>query len=415
MRKLRTSDKSLGESLVSIAQRVGPLMARQLWRDRSMRQTCFVFALTRLAILLIFILADASVLNRAAPDFNPDDLHPITRVESRRLTTALQQTLMRGDSGWYAGIASEGYERIPFENTAQHTWAFFPLYPWLLGRAGAVTGEYFLTGALLSNALFFGALLLLHRLVTALDYAVAIADRTLFYTAVFPVSYFFSLPVTESLFLFLTVATFLAAAHRRWWAVGLLGALASATRLNGIFLAPALALFYLQTTEREKRGVDFFGLALIPAGLLAFMFFLWQTTGNPLACIESASAWGRRSGFFLNPLYQYLRDPLFLIEPWNFKAWNFAAALLALGGAVFWFARRQWALAIFTFSSIVLPLSSGTLLSTARFVSVIFPLFLALAIAGRRPWLDHTIRFLFIALFALMTLFYALRFSFAAA
>ena len=46
---------------------------------------------------------------------------------------------------------------------------------------------------------------------------------------------------------------------------------------------------------------------------------------------------------------------------------------------------------------------------------MIFPVYIALAIVARRAWVDQAIRFTFLVLFALMTLFYALRFSFAAA
>ena len=390
-------------------------LLRRLARDRSVTEAFLVFALTRLFVLALFITTAAVTFDRTVPGFDLDDPHPTVQVQPAKIMSALTYSLSRGDTGWYQSIAQNGYDRAPFEARTQHNWAFFPLYPLLMRAAGAWSGQYLLAGALLSNVFFFIALVLLHRLTTALGYEAPTADRAVFYAAVFPVGYFFSLPLTEALFLCLIVASFLAAVRGHWWPAGLLGALASGTRLSGIFLLPALALFYFQRTVRAKCGREIFWLALIPSGLLAFMFFLWQTTGNAFACIDAVAAWQRKSGFIPTTLFDYLRHPLQLAEAWNFRTLNFAAAMLALGVAFFWLRKKHWAFAAFTFLAIALPLSSGTLQSAARYVSVIFPVYIALAILARRAWVDQTIRFTFLVLFALMTLFYALRFSFAAA
>lgn len=359
---------------------------RAVLREQSFRETAFVFALTRAIVLVIFVAAGSATLNFADPAFSRDDQHPIVKVRLPEVKKQLNYTLTRGDAGWYLGIAQNGYERHPFEALHQHNWVFFPLYPLLVRPAGQLTGEYLICGAILSNALLFVALLLLHKLVTSLGYDVATAGRAIFYTATFPASYFFSLPVTESLFLCLVVASFFSAIRRRWWAAGLLGGLASATRLSGILLLPALALFCWQRREGPRWRRDLLWLALVPAGCVIFSLYLWKITGNPLAQIDAVAAWQRKSGFFLTPLYQYLIRPLQIIEPWNFRALNFAAAILTLGAAHFWLLRRQWALATFTFLAILLPLSSSSLLSMARYVAVIFPVFIALALAGRRSW-----------------------------
>jgi hypothetical protein len=114
-------------------------------------------------------------------------------------------------------------------------------------------------------------------------------------------------------------------------------------------------------------------------------------------------------------LYEYVTNPLSVIEPWNFRTLNFAAAILALGAAIYWLRRQQWAFATLTLLVILLPLSSSTLQSAARYVSVIFPVFIALAVAGRTARVDQSIRVVFLVLFGLMTFFFAMRFSFASA
>lgn len=388
---------------------------RRVTGDGSVREAAVAFVLTRFVVFAVFIITGAASLDSTAPDFNRDDPHPRSSIRPQEVKKQLEHTLMRGDSGWYVEIARRGYDRAAFETTKQHNWVFFPLYPMVVRLAAGWTGEFLIWGALLSNGLFFLALILLHKLVTSLGDDKPTADRAVFYTAIFPVSYFFSLPMTESLFLCLNMASFLAAARGRWWLAGVCGGLSSAARVNGVLLVPVLALFYLQQTDRSKWRGDVLWLALVPVGLLTFMFFLWKITGNPLAFIDAQAAWQRKGGFFLLTLYEYIKSPLKVIEPWNFRALHFGAAILALGAAFFWARRKEWAFAVLTFLSILLPLSLGGLHSTTRYVAVIFPVFIALAVAGRELWVDRAICVVFLALFGLLTLCYALRFSFASA
>ena len=114
------------------------------------------------------------------------------------------------------------------------------------------------------------------------------------------------MPFTESLFLLLTVGCFYAAKREWWWTAGIIGALASATRVTGILLLPALVLLYWQTYRTLRPRTNFLPLLLIPTGLLSFMYFLYFITGNPLAFKDIAAVWGRHPKFFLLPLLDYL-------------------------------------------------------------------------------------------------------------
>jgi hypothetical protein len=383
-------------------------------RDASVREAFFVFALTRTLLLAIFVATSVANYDyRLAPDYNPDDPHPIVSLKGVKILKRLDHTLARGDSGWYNGIAQKGYERRPFESTQQHNWVFFPLFPMLMGLVGRLVGYYLIPGALLSASFFFVALILLHKLVLTSGFEPPVADRAVFYTAVFPASYFSSLPMTEGLYLMLTLASFLAAARGRWWAAGVFGAFTSATRLSGVLLAPALTLYYLQRTRRSEAGVQTLWLGVIPLGLVSFMVFLWSITGNPFACIDAVKGWGRTGAAPWMTLYEYLLTPRAIIDPWNFRTLHFASAILALGVAAFWAWRRHWAFAFFTLFAVLLPLSSGTLHSTARYMSVVFPIFIALAILAIRPRLDQTIRVIFLVLFTIMAYSFAMRLSFA--
>jgi hypothetical protein len=389
---------------------VSPLLRRALM-DRSARAALFAFALTRVIVLVIFALTAHLTLGQAT--FGGAVQEPRISFERGHVSQKLQEIAQSADANWYKDIARVGYEAGPFMTDRQHSWAFFPLYPIILRAAASVTGEYPLTGVALSNILFLLGLILLHRTAREFGLDEKDADRTIFYIAVFPTSYFFSLPLTESLFLCLTVGSFYAAKRDAWWMAGMLGALASATRVNGVLLLPVLALLYWQRYRRAGLSWNVLGLLLIPSGLLAYMLYLYHLTGNAFAFKDAQFNWDRGTGMFWRPLIDYVKHFREIGIPWNFKLLNFAAAMLAFGCAFVLIKRREWALALFTLLAVIMPLSSLSLQGVDRYVMLIFPVFMVLAQAGRYPKLDQTIRTIFIALLALMTALFAARFSLA--
>jgi hypothetical protein len=391
--------------------KAGASVLSRIWLDRSVRSACFAFALTRGLVFAIFVLATNFV---TVGEIKPigEYQQPVIELHGRAIVERLRPLGYRGDGGWYTGTAKDGYEHRPFDATEQHNWAFFPLYPLCLRLAASITGEFHLTGMLLSNILFLPALILLHKTALAFGLDEADADRTVFYLAAFPTSYFFSLPQTESLFLLTTVGSFYAARRERWWLAGVTGALATATRFSAIFLVPALALLYWKRYGMRPRA-SVLALLLIPLGLLSFMLYLYIITGNAFAFKDVLIAWNRSTGFFLRPLFHYLARFRVVVESWDFHLLNFAASVLALACGVVLAKRREWSLSLYTLLSIIAPLSSLLLQSHARYVLTIFPVFMVLARWGRRPLVDQTIRAVFIILLGLMTALFAAHFNVA--
>jgi hypothetical protein len=386
---------------------------RRVGRDGSVRAASYAFLFTRAIVLLVILLGgQINHIVTGTGDTTRDFHLLIGKVPVARL---LRETIVVADINWYAGIAGNGYERRRFDTSTQHNWAFFPLFPMLWRAASSLTGELALTGMLLANLFFFFALVLLHRTTLAFGFDAAIADRTVFYLAAFPVSYFFSLPLTESLFLLLTVGSFYAARRGRWWLAGLCGALASGTRVTGVLLMPALAILYWLTFRPHWRRKELLALLIIPAGLVSFMYYLYLITGNPLAFKDILVTWGRSTGLFLIPLLQFLRHPLMIAIPWDFKLLNFAAAVTVLICGLVLLKRRMWTLACYTLASVVVALSSLLLQSQARYAMVVFPMFIVLAVAGRRDRADEIIRAVSLVLLGLMTALFAAHFSFAMA
>jgi hypothetical protein len=377
------------------------------------RSALFVFTLTRLILFVIFVLgSQVHLLKAPLPLGQGQDVYiDLTKMS---LARTLRPLADRGDGDWYLSIARNGYEHIPFA-VGYHNWAFFPLYPLVVCAASYLTGGYELTGMMLSSLFFFIALVLLYKLTREYGYDEATAERTIFYLAVFPTSYFFSLPLTESLFLLLTVSSFYEARREHWTWAGIFAALASATRFIGILMFPTLLVLYWQRYRTRPR-VNALGILLAPAGLIAYMLFLHHITGNALAFKDVLSAWGRKSGFFLKPLYDYLSDPA-VVAPGtgggNFYLLHFAAAVMVLVCGYKLVRRREWGLAFYTLSSIFVALSSQNMVSLTRYVMAIFPVFMTLGRAGESLRVDITIRSVFLVLFGILALLFATHFLIA--
>jgi Gpi18-like mannosyltransferase len=383
----------------------------------ALRSGVFAFLLSRLLILFILVLT-ANLLFEPPVRGPVGDVHN-SNISLRRLsvTEVLRRVTVGADSLWIINIASDGYEKEPFNTTVQHKWAFFPLYPLLLRFCARLTGEFPLTGIGLSNCFLFCALVLVYQTARAFGCDPEEANRTVFYLAVFPVSYFFSLAQTESLFLLLTVSCVYAAKRERWWLAGILGGFASATRFAGVFLAVPVGVLYWQASRAnavgtsagakgfsQKLKTDVIALLLVPSGLLAFMIYLKHITGDAFAFAHIQVAWGHTAGFFWRPLLTYLRDPLQVSAGWDFRLLNFAATITALVCSIVLMKRREWALGFFSLVSIVVPLSYQPLLqSLARYVMVIFPVYIVLARAGSSTRIDQVIQAIFVGLLCLMS------------
>ena len=344
----------------------------------SLRSAFYAFALSRILCMLAALLASAISTQWPAPQNDGETLRLITEDSAALLRTRV----LANDAGWYLGIASEGYEKRPFDVSRQANWAFFPLHPWLwrvLIRLGIAP---WLSGLVLANTMFLLALIQLHRWVCSLR-GQNVADRAVLCVALFPTSYFFSLPWSESLFLLLSVSSFLALRSQRWWLAAVFGAFASATRLTGILIAPVI--WFEANAHLGARSVKLWmATALVFLGLAAFMIVLWSDTGNALAFADIQQAWGRNGGSLTKWLYRWVSDPLLVAEFWNLRWINNGSFVLLLAASLWLWRRRFLGFSAFTALCALLPFGSGTLLSMGRYVLTCAPVFLALAC-----WLEH--------------------------
>ena len=308
--------------------------------------------------------------------------------------------LARWDSVWYLEIAHEGYDGGP-------DTAFFPLYPLLVrtlvlpdpSEAALLVSAY-----VVSLACFAGALWLLQRLVE-LELGRSVARATVWLVALFPAALFFGAPYSESLFLLVSVGAFYAARTGRWAWAGALAAAAAATRSAGIVLLVPLVLLWLDSQPRRARELAWLGLA--PLGIGAYMLHLGVAHGDALAFIDAQEAWYREfAGPFVGvwdgttaawdgvrQLASGSRETVYFEpaggDPFRVAAINLllftvlAFAAVAVVGA---FRRLPRAYGAYALAALALPLSYPVgpqpLMSLPRFLAVLFPLFIWLALVS---------------------------------
>jgi len=308
------------------------------------------------------------------------------------------------DGQWYLRIARLGYQSV-------NATAFFPLYPLAVRGLATVSGHAWVAAAVAASLAFYVvAMVLLYRLVI-MDYGPRVAGATVAFACVYPLSFFYQAAYSESLFLLATVACVYFARRGQWPAAAVAGFCAALTRNTGFLVVLPMALFYLQARGWRLRRIDarLAWLALVPAGLVVWMLYLRGRFGQALAFSRAEIHWHRHltapwttvgrgvqagwSGLgavvrqgAASPTITgrgHLQIPIALPNALALLALIAAAAVLAASAR-----RLRLPYVVYGVAALAAPLFYPTvrqpLYSMPRFVLVIFPVFIGLAILTRR-------------------------------
>ena len=306
----------------------------------------------------------------------------------------------RWDTGWYLGIATDGYTYDPnLSPDKQQNIVFFPAFPLLMRVAGRLLGgsspAFLLGGTLVALAAFFGALVYLYRLARELLDEDATAWWALWMLAAFPFAVFFSAVYTESVFLLGAVGAFYHFRRGEFVRAGVWGLLVGLSRPPGCLVSVPLAVLAIspwlpawlaggpRPIERARADFRSLGASIAAAampgvGMLLYSAYVWRLTGHPLAWLEGHAAWGREYnglGVLVTTRYEWLSQggvyayaSQFPIDILNVLATVFILATV-------WPVARRLGLAyaVFILINIIPPLMAGGFLSAGRFASVLFP------------------------------------------
>ncbi|MBF0539371.1 MAG: hypothetical protein HQL03_14080 [Nitrospirae bacterium] len=234
-----------------------------------------------------------------------------------------------------------------------------------------------IAGLMLSNACFLVALVMLFYYIKGYHKN---ADPTLsiILMSVFPSGVIFSTMYAESLFLLLAVFSFYMFHQKRYILTSLGLLLLGATKLQGLFVLPSLALSYIISLAYPRSDE---GLAINPKGVFRFLGWLTVSlTGFIAFIIYLKLRFGFWNAFILAQQYGWHRKIgdwhhlLTEIRPDPNTIMHIVPALIILASAISYvFIEDYRRYVLWGLCTVLVPVSSGSFLGMNRYMIVYFP------------------------------------------
>jgi Gpi18-like mannosyltransferase len=273
------------------------------------------------------------------------------------------------DGVHYLGIAKDAY-------AYQFTQAFFPLYPMMIRTLQYVVGNPIISALLISNLAFLAGLIMFHKLVSNF-YTEKTAFWSVLFILFFPTSFYFGAIYTEGIFFLFVSSSFYLLNQKNFLLASVIGSLASATRIVGIFLAPALFV---------RAGKNILPLLVVPLGTIVYMIYLKIKFNQPFYFLTAQSIFGQErstTNIVLLPqvVWRYIKiisttEGLVLIN----SLYELAATVFALAALYIGFRKKlktEWL--VFAIFAVITPTLTGTFISMPRYILVAFPIYIVLA------------------------------------
>lgn len=307
------------------------------------------------------------------------------------------------DSQHYLTIAENGYVN---EGDDRLLIVFLPLYPILVRVFNYLFNDYFVSGLFVSNVCWVFAAYVFYELAL-LDTDRRGAMRALKYLCILPASFLFSSPLSDSLFLLLSLLCVYCVRKNLYPLAGIVGFFAAFTRMPGILLfAPAcFELVGKIIHERPARSRDVrwkwkmtgdaLSLLLIPAGLLLYLYVNYRVTGNATMFLTYQSQhWHQQLGWFFasnativdNMTATFADNTQMVLGLWLPNI-----VYLFAGLAIVIAAQNKLRASSVAYFILYYAVCMGAtwLLSAPRYLTAAFPLALALGAITEKKWADR--------------------------
>ena len=264
---------------------------------------------------------------------------------------AFVSKLLPWDAQHYLDIITNGYVT---EGDARLFIVFFPLYPMICRCITFMTGfSAYGVATAVSNAALLGCGVVMYRLMEP-EGGATLGRRAMLLMMFNPLTYFFSITYSESVFMLVTLLAVLFARRRRFAAALVLGALASSARLMG--LATAVPLYWellraWRAAHPEAKGADLAkGAALcalktLPVGLgfVMYMSINWHLFGNATQfLVFQREHWYQHFGTLANTFHYSLMNSIFYDDHlYQLGVWRPQVALMIALPLLIWLSRRR--------------------------------------------------------------------------
>ena len=324
------------------------------------------------------------------------------------------------DSQHYLFIAEHGYAAEgEYGNIVRIV--FLPGYPVLVKIVALVVRNYLAAGMIVSGVCFAAAGAFLYLLMR-LDYSHETAIRAVKFLCLFPGAFFFTAPMSESLFLFMTLAAVYFARRKRWFTASCFGFYAAFTRSLGMLVMIPVVYELIRFTLIDRpRGVsrvlrrvrDFACSLLIPCGFGLYCHINYLITGDALRFLQyQKEHWGQEISYFFNTasyetkfLFQYFDEGRHNIAVglWGMGLFAFFGALLLLLIGAGKLRQSYLGYSIIYFS---VAMGATWLLSGPRYMAGMFTLPIVLALSVKRRRSEEVLTLALAAVYVV----YAMRF-----
>lgn len=307
------------------------------------------------------------------------------------------------DARHYLSIAENWYQP---QGEDRFLLVFFPFYPIVVRIFHVVFRDYLISGLFVSNVACVFAGYVFYELAL-IDMDRDTAMRSLKYLCVLPASVLLSAPLSDSLFLLLSVSVMYFARKKNYPAACVLGFFAAFTRLLGVLLFVPVCFEVVADVMRDrregrtradetfKRIVDIASLAVIPLGLGLYLFINYRVSGNAFQFLTyQAENWQQTPGWFFHTAgYQF--DSLLA----SFSNGSLSKVLgLWLPNLIFLFGSLALVLAAvkklrpsytaYFVAYYLISMGATWLLSAPRYMVAAFPVSLALGLLTKNKWTD---------------------------
>lgn len=323
--------------------------------------------------------------------------------------------IKRNDVGWYERISSNWYPKINDiqdlgyshgNDFKQSEWAFFPFYPGLNRFTCNILQIPFNISGLIwslvfSTLTFIGFFWFCELLIK--DISKAFYATLIF--MIFPFHYYFSMMYTEAVFLTFLIYSFIAIYYKKELVLLVLLIPLTLVRPNGLFMMIPLYLFFLEThkviidkcviwPKLFRKDIMLTSLIFLTAPICFILYCMYQynMTGQYFAFSIAQIGWYKKLTF---PLLSFCRSCNFQSQFNSF--YTLAVFILS----IYCFKRFSLSLNVLIWLSLLIPLSSGSMVSMQRYISVIFPIIILIS----TYFYSFKFKYAIVALFFVLHLF----------
>ncbi|MEZ5221431.1 MAG: glycosyltransferase family 39 protein [Ilumatobacteraceae bacterium] len=331
-----------------------------------------------LASRLCVIAGAAIVAAQQVAEANRDGL-----PRPKNAVGLIVQVLTSWDGAWYYRIIRDWYPTsIPPDVTyddMEARAAFFPTFPMVVRAADAVLPGGDVFAGVFVNFVLGAVAIWLIGLLTRDLFGERIAYRAMVLMAFFPGSVALSLTYSEATLITVAAACLLMLHRKQWLAAGVLAAIGSGTRPNGVGLVAACVVAAFLAVRHDREWKSLIAPALAPIGFVAFQLYLLDRTGEFAWFRVQREAWDEGTSFGLTAIRNTLEaftHPL--SSPTDTITAVSVLAMVALL-VVLWKRPLPWPMVAFTLVVLALMILPATVTARPRFLFTAFPLFISAA------------------------------------